>query len=62
MVPEHDSQFPAELPSKVGKEHLTAAQKLDPTLVNCFGAALDRRNLLLVKVTYFWDDGILMRK
>ncbi len=62
MVPEHDSQFPAELPSIVGKEHLAAAQKLDPTLVNCIGAAVDSHNLLLSKVAYFWDDGILMRK
>lgn len=62
MVSEHDTQLPVELHSIVGREHLAFAQKLDPSLVNCISAAVDSRNLLLTKVVYFWDDGILMRK
>uniref|UniRef100_A0A9J7XUR9 Gypsy retrotransposon integrase-like protein 1 n=1 Tax=Cyprinus carpio carpio TaxID=630221 RepID=A0A9J7XUR9_CYPCA len=62
LVSEHDSQLPVELHSIVGREHLAAAQNFDPSLVNCISAAVDSRNLLLTKVAYFWDDGILMRK
>lgn len=62
MVSEHDSKLSPELFSIVGREHLAAGQKLDPTLVNCISAAVDSCNLLLTRVGYFWDNGILMRK
>ncbi len=62
MVSEHDPLLAAEFPSMVGKEHLVAAQKSDPTLGKCVRFAVDRDKLLTVMVGYFWDEGVLICK
>lgn len=45
----------------MSREHLGAAQKMDPTLTNCISAAVDDRDLV-GEIGYFWENGILMRK
>ncbi len=62
MVSEHDPLLAAEFPSMVGREHLAAAQKSDPTLEKCVRLAVDSDKLLAARVGYFWDEGDLMRK
>lgn len=62
MVSGHDFLLTTELPSMVGKEHLAAAQKPDPSLVECDDLPQHEYNLLMARVGYFWDDGVLMRK
>ncbi len=62
MVSEHDPLLAAEFPSMVGREHLAAAQKSDPTLEKCVRLAVDSDKLLAARVCYFWDEGVLMRK
>ncbi len=62
MVFEHDPLLAAELPSMVGKEHLAAMPKSDPTLEKCVCFAVDHDKLLAARVGYFWDEGVLMHK
>ncbi len=62
MVSEHDPLLAAEFPSMVGREHLAAAQKSDPTLEKCVRLAVDSDKLSAARVGYFWDEGVLMRK
>lgn len=50
-----------EVSLQIGHEQLAAAQKADPSLVNCIEAATDKIPLENSKVTYFWENGILMR-
>ncbi len=50
MVSEHDPLLAAEFPSMVGKEHLAAAQKSDPTLEKCVHFAVYCGNLLTARV------------
>ncbi len=56
MVSEHDPLLAAEFTSIVGKEHLAAAQKSDPTLEKCVHFAVDRDKLLA------GSEGVLLCK
>ncbi len=55
MVSEHDPLLAAEFPSMVGREHLAAAQKSDPTLEKCvrWRWSVDSDKLLAARVCTF---------
>lgn len=50
-----------EIPLKVGREQLIAAQKSDLTLSKCISAAGDKTRISNESVGYFWDEKVLMR-
>lgn len=50
-----------EIPLKVGREQLIAAQKSDLTLSKCISAAADKTQVSDGSVGYFWDEEVLMR-
>lgn len=49
-------------PLKIGRSQLAAAQKADPSLETCFAAVTDKTKVPSENVTYFVDDGVLMRQ
>ncbi|KAL1252650.1 hypothetical protein QQF64_017343 [Cirrhinus molitorella] len=60
LLLEHSPQTATSL--KVGKEDLAAAQKTDPSLSFCLDAAVSLEKAAGGPVTYYWDDGVLMRR
>ncbi|KAI2665219.1 Retrovirus-related Pol polyprotein from transposon 17.6 [Labeo rohita] len=46
----------------VDRDQLIAAQKIDPSLTPCFDAALDCNQVPDVRIPYYCDNGVLMRK
>ncbi|KAI2644687.1 Transposon Tf2-9 polyprotein [Labeo rohita] len=67
ITPDPDLAVPyekltSETPLKVGREHLAAAQKADPSLARCVMAAECATHAPGSGVVYFWEKGLLMRK
>lgn len=62
IVPSLDKTVSVSDQLYVGKDQLIVAQKTDPTLTSCFEAAIDSKQVPAVRMAYFCDDGILMRK
>ncbi len=56
------SEGAVTFPLEVGREQLAAAQKLDPSLIKCIEAAVSLSQEANAKVTYFWENLVLMRK
>lgn len=47
---------------QMGRSQLAAAQKSDPLIVSCVAAVTDKKKVPSEKVTYLFENDILMRK
>lgn len=68
ILPDSEPQIPsvgeAENPImlKVGRDHLVAAQRADPSLVKCIKSAENNTYASSAGVIYFWEEDLLMRR